>query len=80
MHHRKGYFYGLFFAIYSVCNITSGLVSTFMLGFFDVDVYFYLLEGLSIITVLYCWFVVTDVQAKYKKPIGQEGSVLLTDG
>jgi hypothetical protein len=36
-----------------------------MLGFFEVVVYFWMLEGLSVVTVLYSLFFIIDVQKKY---------------
>ena len=57
MHDRKGYYFGLFYAIYGFSNITSGLITTFMLGFFDINVYFWMLEGMSVLSLLFCIFV-----------------------
>jgi len=78
--HRKGYFFGLFFAIYGTANITSGLITTFMLGFFEIEIYFWILEGLSIFALLFCIFYVVDVQKKYAGANVPDASVLITEG
>jgi hypothetical protein len=65
MHHKKGYYFGIFFGVYSISQITSGLVTTFMLGFFEVIVYFWILLSIGIISTLFCVFCITDIQTKY---------------
>jgi MFS family permease len=65
MQHKKGYYFGVFYGVYSVSNITSGLVTTFMLGLFEVTVYFWILLGIGILATIFCIFCITDVQTKY---------------
>jgi MFS family permease len=67
MQHKKGYYFGIFYGVYGISQITSGLVTTFMLGLFDVTIYFWILLGIGIIATLFCIFCITDVQTKYAK-------------
>lgn len=62
---RKGYYFGVFYGIFSISNITSGLITTFMLGFFEIVVYFWILFGIGVIAILFSIFGITDVQKKY---------------
>ena len=77
MHDRKGYYFGLFFLIYSLSNITAGLITTLMLGLFEIEVFFWILEGISVITLLFCIFVLPDVQKKYMNVEISDGPVLM---
>jgi hypothetical protein len=62
MHHKKGYYFGIFYGVFGISQITSGLVTTFMLGLFDVIVYFWILLGIGIISTLFCIFCITNVR------------------
>jgi hypothetical protein len=42
--------------VFGISQITSGLVTTFMLRLFDVIVYFWILLGIGIISTLFCIF------------------------
>ena len=77
---KKGFYFGLFFAIYSLSNITSGLITTFLLGLFSVELYFWILEGLSVLTLLFAILCVPNVQRKYPDAQVSDGSVLLIEG
>jgi hypothetical protein len=65
MQNRKGYYFGLFYGVYGVSNITSGLVTTFMLGLFDKTIYFWILFGIGITSFFFCLIFIKDVQKKY---------------
>ena len=77
--HRKGYYFGVFYGIFCVSNITSGLVTTFMLGLFDVLVYFWILVGVGVIATLFCLFCITDVQKKYADRESKAESVVVME-
>jgi MFS family permease len=78
MHHKKGYYFGIFFGVYSISQITSGLVTTFMLGFFEVIVYFWILLSIGIISTLFCIFCITDIQTKNATRLSSNSQLLVT--
>ena len=62
---NKGYYYGLFYSMYCIANITSGVMTTFVLGFFSTAVYFWVLLGIGVSSILFCIFFVKNVQNTY---------------
>jgi MFS family permease len=78
MHHKKGYYFGIFYGVYGISQITSGLVTTFMLGLFDVIVYFWILLGIGITSTLFCLFCISGVQTKYTTRQSSNSQLLVT--
>jgi len=65
LQHKKGYYFGIFYGIFSISNLSSALITTFMLGFFGIVLYFWILFGIGIFAVLFGLAIVTNVQKKY---------------
>lgn len=65
MQAKKGYYFGVFYGVYGISNITSGLITTFMLGLFDKTIYFWILFGIGVLSIFFCLFFIEDVQKKY---------------
>jgi MFS family permease len=78
MQHKKGYYFGIFYGVYGISQITSGLVTTFILGLFDVTIYFWILPGIGIIATLFCIFCITDVQTKYANRLSSNNQLPVT--
>jgi len=54
--------YGIFSSLYCLSNVTAGLITTFGLGFFDSQTYFYIITLLGIISIIYCFFFVKHLK------------------
>ncbi len=65
MQSKKGYYFGLCYGIFCIANITSGLMTTFLLGFFSTTIYFWTLFGIGVVATLFCIFFVKNVQKVY---------------
>ena len=50
---EKGYFFGLFYRLYSGANVSAGVITTFCLGLFEPVVYFGVLVGVAWVAILY---------------------------
>ena len=59
---RKGEMYGVFSSIYCFSNVTAGFITTFGLGFFDPQAYFYLITALGFLAALFCIFFVRNIK------------------
>jgi len=58
---RKGEMYGIFSFFYCLSNVSAGLITTFGLGFFDAQTYFFIITALGIISILFCLFFVRPI-------------------
>jgi hypothetical protein len=58
---KKGEMYGLLNGLYCMSNVSAGLITTFGLGFYDHVTYFYILGGLGVIALAFCFFFVRDI-------------------
>ena len=50
---QKGYYFGVFFRLYSASNILAGIATTFLLGFLSARMYFLIITGIGMFAVLY---------------------------
>lgn len=53
---EKGYYFGVFFRLYTASNILAGVVTTFLLGFFSVKFYFLIITSIGAASVLFMFF------------------------
>ena len=58
---KKGEMYGILNVLYCFANVLSGLIITFGLGFFDAVTFFYVLTAFGVITVVFCYLFVRDI-------------------
>lgn len=54
--------FGLFSLIYCLSHISAGLITTFGLGLFNVEVYFLTITATGLLSVLFCALFISDVQ------------------
>lgn len=59
---EKGFYFGLFYRLYSGSNVSAGIITTFFLGFFDAYIYFVVLTSIAVGSVLYVFFFVPNVE------------------
>ena len=60
---RKGEMFGIFSSIYCFSNVSAGLITTFALGFFDPQTYFFIITALGVISILFCLFFVKNISS-----------------
>ena len=73
---EKGYYFGVFFRLYTVSNILAGVTTTFLLGFFSPRIYFIIITSLGLFSVLYLFFFLENIRPGTKH---KERQSLLTD-
>lgn len=60
---HKGKYYGIFSAIYCAQSILGALITTFGLGLFSKDIYFAIVGSIGLLSSLFCFLFVKDVQS-----------------
>lgn len=53
---EKGYYFGVFFRLYSSSNILAGVATTFLLGFLSARTYFMIITAIGGAAVLFLFF------------------------
>ena len=53
--------FGYFNSAYCLTDVSAGLITTFGLGFFDSQTYFYITTALGPIATIYCYFFVRNI-------------------
>ena len=60
MSEKRGELFGIFMSIYTLSNITAGLISTFGLGLFDNQTYFYIIVTIGLMSTVFCAIFITS--------------------
>jgi len=56
--------YGIVNSSYCLSNVSAGLITTFGLGFFDAQIYFYIETVIGLMAIMYCAFFVRNISEK----------------
>ena len=56
--------FGIFTSIFCFANVSAGLITTFGLGFFDSQTYFYIITIMGVIATLFCLFFIKPISEK----------------
>jgi hypothetical protein len=58
--------FGLFSLIYCLSHISAGLITTFGLGLFNVEIYFITITTTGLLSVFFCAFFINDIEGSSK--------------
>jgi hypothetical protein len=59
---EKGMHFGLFSLIYCLSHISAGLITTFGLGLFSVEIYFLTITVTGLLSILFCWMFISNIE------------------